>query len=346
MKQSLILVFLLLIMLNCGAYTISHYTKTFYDASRSRNIQTEIFYPVNAANPDETFPYIVFGHGWLVSYSYTQALTDVLVNLGWIVALPTTEGSLFPSHQNFALDLSFLQGAVFAENSSPASLLYDKIQPLAVVGGYSMGGGCAIVAASYNPNFMSVVTFAATETNPSAINAALNVTVPSVTFSGSSDTIAPPGTHQIPIYNNLASVYKAHVTINGSTHTNLFSNSLIAPVLEPWLSYLKTGSHYYLQAMENVLAANAGSLTRQIVNNLIPLTPDQIELNLSNESINLSWDIVYLVTGYRIFASDDPASGFTDVSSEGSFEWGNRITWSCAPAADPRRFFRITAYRN
>lgn len=346
MKNTFACFFLLLMSLNCGAYTISHYTKIFYDASRNRNIQTEIHYPVNSTNPNESFPYAIFGHGWLVSYSYTQDLTDAWVGLGWIVALPTTESGLFPNHQNFALDIAFLRSAVLAESSSPVSPLYNKVISLAVASGYSMGGGSAVLAASYDSDFKAVVTFAAADTNPSAISAAVNVLVPSLTFSGSSDNIAPPSSHQIPVFNNLASDYKCYVSLNGATHTNLFSHSLVDDVLAPFLNYLKSGWHYHLQNLEAVLADNSGSLTWQIVNNLLPQTPERTEINLSTDTVNISWDAVYLISGYRIYASANPFTDFVDVTNEGSFTFGERVIWSGSSTAFNKRFYQVTAYRN
>jgi esterase/lipase len=286
MKRTLILIGFIIAVINLSAYIIGQYTKTFFDASRTRNIQTVIFYPIDENNPDAVFPYIVFGHGWLVNYTFTQTLTDNLVNLGWIVAHPRTEEGVFPSHEQFALDLVYLRGAVLMENSASGSPLFNSVDTLALVMGYSMGGGCAILAAATDPGYDSIVTFAAAETDVSAIAAAANVTIPSVTFSGSADTVAPPASHQIPIYNNLDSNYKSFVSINGAGHLNLFSNALIPEILNPWLSYLKTGDIGFIGAYEAALADNSSSLTYQIENNLVigndDITSLQSLVNLSS----------------------------------------------------------------
>jgi len=347
--KSLLIVFLLLMqILLIQAYTIGNYSKTFYDASRNRNIPTQIFYPIDQANPSETFPYIVFGHGWLMSYSYTQVLTDNLVQLGWIVALPTTEGGLFPSHLNFALDLAFLQGAMLTENNNPTSVLFNKIEPLAVVGGYSMSGGSAILAASDNQNFVSVITFAAAETNPSAISAAPSVTVPTLTFSGSSDNIAPPASHQIPMYNNLSSDYKAHVTLTGATHTNVFSRSQVSLILNPWLNYLKTGSIYYLDLFEAVLTANLNALTYNLVNDLVVTLdpPSNLTFELDRGMLIIAWDRLMEAHGYRIYASEHPDQEYQDISDSGTFSVGSRMYWFQTPGESNRKFYYLTAFRN
>jgi hypothetical protein len=269
MKKIILFVFLLLIAGSLFSFGIGQYTKTFFDASRTRNIQTVIFYPIDENNPYAVYPYIVFGHGWLTNYTFTQTLTDNLVNLGWIVANPRTEEGIFPSHEQFALDLVYLRGAILMENSVIDSPLYNAVDPLSIVMGYSMGGGCAILAAAADPGYDSVVTFAAAETDVSAIAAAANVTVPSVTFSGSADTVAPAASNQIPIYNNLDSDYKCFVSINGAGHLNLFSNSLIPEILAPWFSYLKTDDTSFLDVFETVLSDNSSHLTYQIENNLV-----------------------------------------------------------------------------
>lgn len=348
MRHLLICIFLMYLMINCGAYTISQYTKTFYDASRNRNIQTVIFYPVNAANPSESFPYAIFGHGWLVSYSYTQDLTDAWVGLGWIVALPTTESGLFPSHQNFALDIVFLRGAVLSESSDPASPLYNKVIPLSVASGYSMGGGSAVLAASYDSGFDAVITYAAANTNPSAITAAASVYVPSLTLSGSSDNIAPPSSHQIPLYNNLASVYKSFVSLNGATHTNLFSQSLVPVIMSPFLSYLKTGSVYYLDVFEAVLASNTNSLTYQITDNLIVQLdpPNNLSINLDRDYLSISWERILEAHGYRVYAADHPYDTFEDITSLGTLSGTEVKTWDVPLSEAVKRFFYITSYRD
>jgi hypothetical protein len=338
MRKTLIVIAILINIFDLSAYTIGQYTKTFFDASRTRNIQTVIFYPIDEANPDAVFPYIVFGHGWLVNYTFTQTLTDNLVNLGWIVANPRTEEGIFPSHEQFALDLVYLRGAVLLENNVIDSPLYNAVDPHSIVMGYSMGGGCAILAAAADPGYNSVVTFAAAETDISAIAAAANVTIPSITFSGSADTVAPPASHQIPIYNNLNSDYKCFVSINGAGHLNLFSNTLIPLILNPWFSYLKTGDNGFIDSFETVLADNSSNLTYQIGNNLVIGNDDVTTLmplvnlssypNPAHEAVHVKFSlpskykteiVIYNVKGQLM------CSLFVAQLNKGSYE----VNWDC-----------------
>ncbi|MDZ4181749.1 MAG: FlgD immunoglobulin-like domain containing protein [Candidatus Cloacimonadaceae bacterium] len=275
--KSIGIILVLLSLCGLHAFSRAQYTKTFVDPARNnRQIQTVIYYPESVAEPEEPMPYIIFGHGWIMNHSLYSTLTTNLLSLGCIVAFPRTEESLFPDHYEFALDLSFLEGALMGENADPLSPLYGKMMPLSLVMGHSMGGGAAVLAAAMDNGFASLVTFAAAETNVSAIGAAQNVILPSITFAGSADTVTPPAQNQLPIYNNLASDYKSYVSINGAGHLNLYNNALIPQILAPWLEYLKSGEMAWINAFEGVLEDNSASLSYQIVNNLSVSNEDAV----------------------------------------------------------------------
>ncbi len=258
-----------LVAVTLSGVRVEQYSKIFVDPARNnRQINTVIYYPAEGQQGEENLPYIVFGHGWIMNHSNYQQLTDMLVNSGLIVAFPRTEEGLFPNHYEFALDLSFLQAVLYAENLNPDSPLYLRILAVPILMGHSMGGGAAVLAAAMDNGYASLITFAAAETNVSAIQAAQNVQIPSITFSGSADTITPPAQHQIPIYNNLGSDYKSHITFNGAGHLNLYNNTLIPTILYPFIEYLKTGDIGDLDAFEAVLMDNQDNLSFQIENNL------------------------------------------------------------------------------
>jgi len=54
-----------------------------------------------------------------------------------------------------------------------------------------------------------MITFAATETSPSAISAARNINIPSLVFSADEDCVTPPATNQLPVYDSLTSNCKS-----------------------------------------------------------------------------------------------------------------------------------------
>lgn len=273
-----LLIFTLLVMICLPLFADSErasYTRTFVDTERqNRQIPVVIYYPEDLVQTASNIPYIVFGHGWIMNHSMYSTITNTLLNLGWIVIYPRTEENLQPNHLEFAKDLSFLAGAALEEHDNPNSILYDIISLPAIVMGHSMGGGAAVLAAAMPNSFASLITFCAAETSVSAIAAAVNVTIPSITLSGSSDTITPPSAHQIPIYQNLSSNYKSHITITGAGHLNLYSNILIPSILEPWLNYIKSESIAYLRDFEDVLEQNSSILTYDIVDNLVVLNSD------------------------------------------------------------------------
>jgi pimeloyl-ACP methyl ester carboxylesterase len=214
-----------LFMITVGAQTfnIGHTTKTFFDASRNRNIETEIYYPSDTTGDDViiaegNFPVIIFGHGFVMTWSAYESFWEELVPKGYIMCFPRTEGGLFPNHANFGNDLKYLAAAMQSENDISTSLFFNSVSLETALMGHSMGGGASFLGAVNNSNITTLVNFAAAETNPSAIEAALNVTVPSLVFSGDDDCVVPQDTNQNIMYDNLASACKTQVKIINGVH--------------------------------------------------------------------------------------------------------------------------------
>lgn len=210
-------------------YAIGSTTITFNDASRSRPIETKIFYPSDIGGVDEViasgqFPVLVLGHGFLMSWDSYQIYWEELVPEGHIVCLPTTESGPLPSHGDFGQDISFIIAAMQEEGLNTNSLFYNAVSSQAVVMGHSMGGGSAVLSASASPLVTAMVNFAAAETNPSAISAASSITVPSLIFSGNDDCVTPEAQNQDLMYDNLASSCKYQISIINGAHC-LFANS-------------------------------------------------------------------------------------------------------------------------
>lgn len=224
-------------------YEIGQTTITFNDPTRSggfgsgggpgRQIQTEIYYPADVAGTDvaisnDSFPVIVFGHGFAMVWSAYQNIWEDIVPNGYIIAFPRTEGGLLPppSHGDFGDDLAIVETSLQQLNSNVNSLFYQKIKGSSAIIGHSMGGGATFLAAANNnsPTLKAVVGLAPAETNPSAISAAQNVSHNSLILSGSSDGVTPPNTNHIPIYNNLASDCKTFLSILNGSHC-YFANS-------------------------------------------------------------------------------------------------------------------------
>lgn len=234
--------FIFIFVLSCWAtnaqFQVGHTTITFNDPARTggygsgggtgRQIQSEIYYPATTAGVDEPvangeFPVVVFGHGFVMAWSAYENIWEEMVPKGYIMVFPRTEGSFSPDHNEFGMDLAHLVGEMQALDNDNTSLFYQKLMPKTAIMGHSMGGGATILAAENNNTIETIIGLAPAETNPSAESAALNVQVPSLILSGSSDGVTPPNDHHLPIYNNI-SFCKYFVSITGGAHC-YFANS-------------------------------------------------------------------------------------------------------------------------
>jgi pimeloyl-ACP methyl ester carboxylesterase len=228
-KIKKILPVILLVMGVSSAYSqdygIGNIQHTFIDPARNdRPILTEIYFPVPADEnkesiADGSFPLLVFGHGFVMTWGAYENLWTHFVPQGYVMAFPRTESGFSPSHLDFGLDIAFLAEAMQDLAADPSTPLYDGLNGRAAVMGHSMGGGASVLAAATGSEYIhALLNLAPAETSPSAIAAAESVAVPSLIFAGSSDDVTPESTHQIPIYEALASESKSYVSIIGGGH--------------------------------------------------------------------------------------------------------------------------------
>jgi len=156
-------------------------------------------------------------------WSAYQNFWDSLVPEGYIMAFPTTEGSLSPSHDNFGKDLKFLISKI--QNSGAGAVIPStSVGTTSAIMGHSMGGGCSFLAAENNQTITTMVTFASANTSPSSINASQQVLVPTLLFSGTNDCVTPPSQHQDIMYDSTGAAYKTQVNITGGGHC-FFANA-------------------------------------------------------------------------------------------------------------------------
>jgi predicted dienelactone hydrolase len=226
----LILIALLPLVSVAQNFPIGSRTITFTDPARNnRAIATEVYYPAvaagaNAAVAEGEFPVIAFGHGFTMTVNAFYNWRDFLVPLGYIVALPTTEGGASPNHGNFGGDLAFLAAKLQADNTNAASPFFGKVRQRAAIMGHSMGGGASFLAAANNTNIQCVIGLAPAETNPEASVAATNVTVPSLILHGTSDNVTPEADHALLIYQGLVNSCRNYVRITNGSHC-FFANT-------------------------------------------------------------------------------------------------------------------------
>ncbi len=291
-------IILLLILSFCGfiswaqSLQVGHKQQTFVDASReNRNITAEIYYPATTAGDNVSiasgqFPVLVFGHGFVMVWSAYTPIWNAIVPNGYIMVFPTTETGVMPSHANFGKDIAYLVGALKAEGINASSTFFGAVANTSAVMGHSMGGGSAFLSVQYDSSITAIATLAAANTNPSAIAAAADISIPSILFAGSNDCVTPPIDHQLPMYNALSSPCKTYVNIMGASHcqfasTNLFCNigegtctpkPVITPAAQqnitfefllPWLNYYLKNDNDAGVKFQILIAAGNGITAQQ-----------------------------------------------------------------------------------
>ena len=227
-------------------FPVGHMSINFKDASRTggfsisggvamtgtgRNIGTEVYYPATVAGNNQPvangqFPIVVFGHGFAMTWDSYDNIYNRLAALGYIVLLPRTESSIFPTpnHADFGADLKLLatQGLLLNSTSTPTALatFNGKVLQKSAIGGHSMGAGCSFIAAQNNTTVTCVFNLAAATSNTagtSSVAGASLVTVPLLMISGEKDSVAD-STVQNSHYNPTASTIKFHSIIKDVTH--------------------------------------------------------------------------------------------------------------------------------
>ena len=223
----LFLVMLMTQTLLAQPYKVGHKTLTFTDSTRKlRQVTTEIYYPADSAGDDvavskhltHRLPVISFGHGFVMNCKAYKNIWDTLVPGGYIVALPTTEGTFAASHAEFGKDLAFVIHQLQALNYITGSVFYGNVDTMSCVMGHSMGGGSAFLAAAGDPSIKAIATLAAAETKPSAKGAAAKITIPALVIYGTNDCITPLDKNQRPMYESLTNHEKYMIGIKGGSH--------------------------------------------------------------------------------------------------------------------------------
>ncbi|MBB5873391.1 putative dienelactone hydrolase [Allocatelliglobosispora scoriae] len=213
---------------NPGPYAVG-YVDANVSAS-GRSFSARVYYPATTAGQNAPiaagrFPAVAFGHGFLQAISkYAGTLTH-LSSWGFVVAAPTSQGGLFPSHGAFADDLNAQLAWLVAQDATAGSRFNAHINTAKLgLSGHSMGAGASVLAGARNSAVTTVANLAAAETNPSAVTAAGTLTKPLMLLSGSADGTAPPASHQRPIY-NAKPAPKQLRTITGGFHCGFMDST-------------------------------------------------------------------------------------------------------------------------
>jgi predicted esterase len=156
--------------------------------------------------------------------SYENFWTEIVPN-GYVICFPTTEMGISPDHQEFGQDLNFIATQMQIETQNSTSLFFNSLATETGLMGHSMGGGASFLAAENNSTIATLINFASAETDPSAISASVNISVPTLLFSGEEDCVAPPINHQTIMYDSLSSNCKTQVKIINGGHCNFADNN-------------------------------------------------------------------------------------------------------------------------
>ena len=224
MTRILLVIVLLFVCKANAQFTVGNTTATFTDVARAnRQISCVVFYPATTEGADVPiadgmFPYIVFGHGFVMNYTAYESLAGALVSSGYVLIFVETEGGFAPSHSAYGLDLAYVADHFYADNSSADDFFYTHLIDRCAIMGHSMGGGATWLAATTSASVDCIAGLAPAETNPSAIAAAASVTVPAMVFSGSSDAVTAPATNHIPIFESTTSSCRIFVNLVEGSH--------------------------------------------------------------------------------------------------------------------------------
>ena len=188
----------------------------------NREIPCVVWYPAEESSAEAIplggdFPVFIMAHGFLMSATDYEDLALLLVNSNYIFVALDTEQGLMPDHESLGLDLSFVANQIVGGVS--LGFLDESLSGRVAIGGHSMGGGASWLAAAQTSSIDAVVAMAPADTDPSAILAGENITIPVLVISGAADTVTPPETQHEPIYNSAVnSSCRAFVSIDGGGH--------------------------------------------------------------------------------------------------------------------------------
>jgi predicted dienelactone hydrolase len=218
-----------------GPFAVGVTTLTFIDASRSRTLVTEVWYPADAAERDAPvrrgrYPLVLVAHGYCGFRTNYEYLTIPLASRGFLVAAPDfpgfnktdcdnqVPGPLFGAPGR---DLSFLRTA-FHDRSGPASGLVGSVRGQhAGLAGHSLGGAAVVSASLQDPHLRAVVALAPLAAAPQGqAFVARRPHRAVLVATGSADTTLDPTAFAEPFFAALPPPAFL-VTVIGGTHSGL-----------------------------------------------------------------------------------------------------------------------------
>jgi pimeloyl-ACP methyl ester carboxylesterase len=201
-----------------GPYAVDIREVTVPRPGTGERFEARLFLPlaVDGAG-NEVSPIFAFGHGYLAPIDIYQSTLEHLASWGITVVAPRSGSGLVPSHEAFGADLVAALDQIGAAASEEDWLGLPVDRTARSVGGHSMGGGAAVLAARLDPGIRTVATLSAADTRPSAVAAAEGVEASILLVAGSEDRITPVDRHQRPIFEAAAGPAQLRV-IEGGGH--------------------------------------------------------------------------------------------------------------------------------
>jgi len=187
----------------------------------------EIYFPVTVA--EGTFGGVAISPGYTARWSSISWLGPFLASHGFVVIGIETDSVFdFPSSRGSQL-LAALEYLV------DDSAVRQRVDPdRLAVAGHSMGGGGAMSAVRSDPDLLAAVPL-----TPWHVSSSFgSVQAATMIIGGETDTIAPVGSHSIPIFNSVpVSSEKAYLELDGEGH--FFPTSQDSTVGKFAVSWLK-----------------------------------------------------------------------------------------------------------
>jgi dienelactone hydrolase len=152
-----------------------------------------VFAPVEGLG----LPAVAFGHDWLQPVARYAALLRHLASWGFVVAAPDSQRGALPSLARFAADLRTALDVCVGVRLGDGRISVDGRRT--ALAGHGIGGGAALLAGAETARLAAVVTLAAAQTRPSALDAARRVTAPTLHIAAGRDTVVPPAGHAEPL---------------------------------------------------------------------------------------------------------------------------------------------------
>ncbi|WP_232663797.1 dienelactone hydrolase family protein [Pseudonocardia sp. TRM90224] len=142
-------------------------------------------------------PAVALAHDWLQPAERYADLLRHLASWGIVAAAPSSHRGPLPSFAGLAADLRTTLDVCAGVRLGDGRISVDARRTAFI--GHGVGGGTALVAAATRERLRAVVTLAPAQVRPSALDAAREVTVPTLHIVAGKDNVAPPAAHAEPI---------------------------------------------------------------------------------------------------------------------------------------------------